>query len=221
MSSAPGETPADSEPAQSLGQLEDGGADFGDIDDIDDTTDPGVTRLSRRPPTPRAAGLDDIDHTLLGARPRPAVSREHSLPPDADQAAPLRRATVHTRDETIVTAQLARDRAVISGTHVPNADRTADDRAQRLAASPAAPGPLGKREHYAARPAAPVIAARAERREPGVQPTVDPSKIDHATLDRTVRGRARRRAVGVILVVAGSCLLLATAVLLVISTFGH
>ena len=212
MSSAPGETPADAESEPYFGALD---------DDIDDTTDPGVTRLSRRPPTQRAPRFDEIDHTLLGSRPRPAVPREHAPSADGEHAAPLRRATVNAHDETVVTAQLARDRAVISGTHVPGAEHPTDGRAPRLAASPAAPGPLGKREHYAARPAAPVIAARAERREPGVQPTVDPSTIDHALLDRTVRGRARRRAVGVTLVVTGTCLLLATAVLLVISTLGH
>ena len=213
MSSAPGETPADGEPEHYFGELD---------DDVDDTTDPGVTRFSRRVPPRRAAGLEDTDHTFLGARPRPAVPREQALPPEVERAVPARRATIAARDETIVTPQLARERAIIAGTHVPASEHSADDdHAHRLASTPAVPGPLGKREHYAARPAAPVIAARAERREPGVQPTIDSSSVDHALLDRTVRGRARRRAVGVTLVVTGSCLLLATAALLVISTLGH
>lgn len=218
MSSVPG-MPAHGDPDPQLG----------DFDDAEGTTDPGLTRISRRPQAHRAAaGVEidtDTDHTLLGARPRPVASTSAQPHPNAEAATPARRATAagsggpEAHGETIIPPQSVRGRGVISGTHVPGADRAAgSEPRQRLAATPV---PLGTNERYAARPAAPVIAARAQRGEPGVQPTVDPSTIDHALLDRTLRGRARRRAVGVILVLAGSCLLLATAVLLVISTFGH
>lgn len=184
--------------------------------EVDDATETGATRLSQRA-RPKAA-FDDVDHTVLGSRPRSTSPAPDGLvrPAATPGAARARQLPDEVHDETIVTPRSGVGHAVTAGTHVPGNEASSSEHTpQRLADTPAAPDSSAPKLSYEARPVAPVIAARAEFRVPSIQPA-----IDHNALDRTLRGRARRRAAGLGFVIVGSCLIIAAAILLVISTLG-
>lgn len=137
--------------------------------------------------------------------PRPAVpQRDHAEDDDetvvVDRAVRAGRAAAGSQDDDTVRSATRRSGPPAA----PGVDVRADAGASPSGRAAYSPDAALLREPYASRPVAPVIAARATHPARMAQPQADGEAVD-----RSMRGRARRRAVGLVLSIAGVVVLAA------------
>lgn len=172
-----------------------------DTDSDFDTTGGELTVPSDRAPRPalppQTAASEDDDATIVVDRG--ARSAQHAPP-----GAAIEDDTVRSPTRRQVAEQ------------APDPDADADAGRPPSGRVAYAPDPVLLREPYASRPVAPVIAERAAHPVRMAQPQADGEAVD-----RSVRGRARRRVVGLGLSIAGAAVLVAGLLVAVLASLAH
>lgn len=148
---------------------------------------------------------EDTDPTLIVQREGRAAARRGGAV-TLDETTPRPRRTAD--DEA--TVRVRRTAMEPTGTDPGVEESTSES--GRIASSP---DHDALKSPYAARPVAPVIAVRAEHHPPMAQ-----SSVDGEAVDRSIRGKARRRVAGLALIVTGAICVLAGLLAILIVGLG-
>ena len=171
-------------------------------------------------PSQTAADVaEDTSSTIrVNRAPRPAVPR-YAPPPEVTEATVARPRTARSHEEITVRVRRTTANPIESEVEADaaaaaaEAEASTDQAPTRLAYTP---NPEELATGYAARPAAPIIASRASHPLRMAQPPIDGEAVD-----RSIRGKARRRAASLGAAVAFSVVVVACLLAALIASFGH